>query len=264
MIAPDGGDVESVVAAEAEVTVYLEQYVARHRSAVGHVVRQPRRAASALVAIRRLPLLRVDPPDDVDGAAIRSGLHATIFSRLVLGRLRAVLVLPTDPASYTVGSSRSKHTLRRKIRKAEHDGVVWRLIEDPGQRAELLTIANEHERAHPMPAYRNDAPQNDQLPRFRLWIAAYDTEGIPLLLTVIPHAGSWAVLRYFRVLQETPAASNARYLMMEVLVRQLAERGVRYLGDEASPHLLPGGLRHFQRMVGFRLVRARMAVAHAG
>lgn len=45
---------------------------------------------------------------------------------------------------------------------------------------------------------------------------------------------------------------------MPALAEALAERGVRYLVDTAEPQWLPGGLRHFQRMIGFRLVRVRL------
>jgi hypothetical protein len=43
--------------------------------------------------------------------------------------------------------------------------------------------------------------------------------------------------------------------MTQVLVETLAARGVRYWVEGTHPAELPNGLRHFQRMVGFRLHR---------
>ena len=43
--------------------------------------------------------------------------------------------------------------------------------------------------------------------------------------------------------------------MTQVLVETLSARGVRYLVEGTHPAELPNGLRHFQRMVGFRLHR---------
>jgi hypothetical protein len=63
---------------------------------------------------------------------------------------------------------------------------------------------------------------------------------------------------YFRTLGIGKEQSNARYLMTEVLVEHLVERGVRYLLDGGSL-ALPNGIRHFQRMVGFRVCRIRVA-----
>jgi hypothetical protein len=47
--------------------------------------------------------------------------------------------------------------------------------------------------------------------------------------------------------------------MTEVLVERLARLGVRHLVDGSNLFWLPNGLRHFQRMVGFRIVRLRIA-----
>jgi hypothetical protein len=48
--------------------------------------------------------------------------------------------------------------------------------------------------------------------------------------------------------------------MTQVLVATLSERGVRKLVDGIHPADLPNGLRHFQRMVGFRLARVSARV----
>ena len=46
--------------------------------------------------------------------------------------------------------------------------------------------------------------------------------------------------------------------MTQVLVEQLVALGVRYLVDQSSPIGLSNGLRHFQRMLGFRIHRVRV------
>jgi hypothetical protein len=45
---------------------------------------------------------------------------------------------------------------------------------------------------------------------------------------------------------------------MPALVAALAERGVRHLVDSTPPPQLSNGLRHFQRMVGYRYARVRV------
>ena len=67
----------------------------------------------------------------------------------------------------------------------------------------------------------------DQVPHIKridgrdLWLVGESPEGVPLLLVVVPVAGSTAVLRYFRTLGAGPAHSNARYLGTAVLVEEL-------------------------------------------
>lgn len=67
------------------------------------------------------------------------------------------------------------------------------------------------------------APQIDHgcLLGYELWLAAYSAEGRPLLLSVTPVDGEWALLYYFRTLTTGEEASNARYLMTQVLVKDL-------------------------------------------
>jgi hypothetical protein len=46
--------------------------------------------------------------------------------------------------------------------------------------------------------------------------------------------------------------------MTHALVAELSRRGVRWLLDTEAPGAQTNGLRHFQRMVGFRYVRVRL------
>jgi hypothetical protein len=108
---------------------------------------------------------------------------------------------------------------------------------------------------HADPSYRVPEPDNDDLLDHDVWLVVEDRDGTPLLLAVAPHDGALATLRYFRTLGWTDAHSDARYLATSALVTELAQRGVRHLLDTATPAEQTNGLRHFQRMVGFRYVR---------
>src|SRR5207244_2329947 len=99
----------------------------------------------------------------------------------------------------------------------------------------LVALADEQERRHPSEEYRRDDPDNAFLLDHPLWLVAYGSDDRPVLLSVTPYEGEWATLTYFRTLDSGPAASEARYLMTQVLVERLVERGVRYLVDVSSP-----------------------------
>ena len=101
-------------------------------------------------------------------------------------------------------------------------------------------------------------PRDDDLIDHDVWLTVDDPEGQPLLLVVAPRDGEFATLRYFRTLGASDAHSDARYLASSALVAELARHGVRYLLDTATPAEQTNGLRHFQRMVGFRYARVRL------
>ena len=144
------------------------------------------------------------------------------------------------------------------MRQAQRLGVRWASVKDPEERQRLLRLAEEWERTHHDLRYRNPNPDISGLLNHRLWLVAYSAEGRPLLLSVTPVDGEFALLSYFRTLGAGKEHSNARYLMTEVLVEQLIDFGVRYL-VEAGSLAIPNGIRHFQRIVGFRIVRIRIA-----
>jgi hypothetical protein len=87
---------------------------------------------------------------------------------------------------------------------------------------------------------------------------AEDGAGKPLLLAVIPVDGELATLRYFRTLGGGDLYSLSRYFATHALVAELSKRGVRWLLDTEPPGAQKNGVRHFQRMVGFRYVRLRV------
>jgi len=242
---------------EPLLAAYWDGYVDGGRRGARHVLSHRRESWAAFRAARRLPVLVASPSESPGGRAVRSVLAARATYG-VPGRLlgTAVLEVPVDPDDYLVG--RSAQTLRRKIRAAERRGLAAHRIEDPDRRRELVGLANSAEQTHSDPSYRVPAPDNDDLLEHDVWLTVEDAGGTPLLLAVAPHDGEFATLRYFRTLGSGDAQSDARYLASSALVAELAARGVRYLLDTATPPEQTNGLRHFQRMVGFRYARVRL------
>lgn len=247
-------------ASEQALAAYWTAYVDGGRRFVRHVVSTWPASWHALRAVRRLPVIEAAPTDSPGGRAVREVLAARA-SYGVPGRLlgTAVLEVPEDPDDYLVG--RRAQTLRRKIRSAERRGLKARPVDDPAERRALVEVADHAEQHHVDPSYRVPAPQNDDLLDHDVWLRVDDPQGRPLLLAVAPRDRAFATLRYFRTLGASDAHSDARYLASSALVAELARHGVRYLLDTATPAEQTNGLRHFQRMVGFRYARVRLAQA---
>ena len=247
----------SVDRSEPALAEFWTSYADGERRGPAFAARHPGRLWSALRAIRRLPTIDARPSDTPGGRAIRATLSARgplgVPAR-VLGA--AVLTVPADPQDHLRG--RSAQTLRRKIRSAERQGVTVHGVSDHCERMRLLVLADDAERNHPDPAYRVASPRNFDLLDHGLWLVASDSEGTPLLLSVTPVDGELATLRYFRTLGGGSAHSDSRYLMTHALVAELSQRGVRWLLDTDPPGIQKNGLRHFQRMVGFRYARVRL------
>ena len=248
---------------EPALSSFYEAYTESPLGAARFVVRHPVSSLAAAVAIARLPRLDAELSARPDGRVIRSGLERPGLLGAPLGRSGvAVLEIPADPADYRLGAS--KQTLRRKMRAAERKGVTWRRVDDPDERRALVELGDGVERTHRDVRYRKVHADNTDMLEHDLWLAAFDQEGVPLLLSVTPTDGAWAQLRYFRVLGNGPVHSDTRYLMFAALVDALAARGVHHLVDTASPVDLPNGLRHFQRMIGFRMARIVVSGRPAG
>jgi len=242
------------VAADLVLADFWTTYVDTSSSRWGFIARHPRECVRAVRAVRRLPVVGTRRLPGREGRMVADAVRAPSFLGVPIGRLgMAVLDVPADAASYLLGPSRA--TVRRKVRAAAKDGTVFRPVHDPAERHALRLLADVFEQAHRDDRYRVEDPDNTDLEDVGLWLVGESPEGVPLLLVVAPVAGSTAVLRYFRTLGAGQAHSNARYLGTAVLVEQLARRGVRYLVDPMPPGELTNGLRHFQRMVGFRYRR---------
>ena len=240
--------------AEPALSDFWSGYVEHGQRGPRYLLRHPVATVSALAAIVRLPVLHAALPDTPEGRVVhatltRPGLLGSSFGRTGI----AVLDVPADAEDYCQGAHRQ--TLRRKVRSAEKQGVTWRPVDDPAERAALLAVANRAESEHADDTYRNEHPDNGDLLDHALWLAASGPDGTPVLLSVTPTDGEWAQLRYFRTLGSSRLHSDARYLMTQVLVETLSRRGVRHLVEGTHPAELSNGLRHFQRMVGFRLAR---------
>ncbi len=248
--AVDGVDVD----ADAWLTRVFTDYVESGDPVGAYAVRHPRLALRALRRIRELPAHDVVLPRTAESKAVADALLAHGGSRRIMLGIASVLRTPQVPGTFSDGPD--KATLRRKARSAAKLGITIRPVA-AADREHLLDLADAHERTNERSQYRVEQPDNQDLLQYDLWLAAYDAEGSPLMLAVTPHAGEYAVLRYFRTLVSGRASSDARYPMTDAVAEALAERGVRWLVDSARPHWLPNGLRHFQRMVGFRLVRFR-------
>jgi hypothetical protein len=237
---------------------YIEDYLDEGKAGPRYVLRHLRETRDAFSALRRLPVL----PMALSGSSEAEMIRRSLIRKGGIGGLPLVretvdvLVVPADAAEYQVGAD--KQTLRRKVRYAQKAGVTWSEVNDLDERRELLRLADEQERIHPIEEYRG-VPDNSDLPDYRLWLVARAADGRPLMLSVTPYDGEWALLRHFRTLGTGREYSDTRYLMTQVLVEQLSSRGVRYLANHAVPFDLPKGLRHFQKMVGWEIVRVRLS-----
>lgn len=242
--------------AERALADFWTAYTEHSERRLGFAVKHTRETWEAFRSVRRLPVLDAHPGGSAGGRAVAGVLDQPGGLGLPLSALGpAVLEVPAEPAAYLEGSS--KQTLRRKIRKAEKAGLKTRPVEDPRERRQLLEIANAAEQAHDDATYRVARPDNDDLLDHDLWLVVEDDVAQPVLLSVLPVDGRWATLRYFRTLGSGPAHSDARYLATAEVVSALAARGVRWLLDTEHPGSQTNGIRHFQRMVGFRYRRVR-------
>ena len=231
---------------------FFDDYQGRSGGSARFLARHPLRCARVLVDLARLPRLtvRVEPTDDgreIMAAVVDRGLLRRAFPHA------AVLVLPDSPGAYSAG--RSKQILRQSVRKAEALGITWRKVDDPIEREKLGRLADDWERIHPVERYRNPNPTNTGLLGSSLFFAAYAADGRPLVITLVPVDGAWALLVNFKSLEISTEQSLARYYLTEVLADHLIRAGVRYLFDIVSPLKLSKGLRHYQRILGFRIYR---------
>ena len=250
--AADGGRGGPPLDPETRLSQCFAHLVDSGDSVAGFVVRHPRSAAGMLLDIRALPRLDAALPPGPESIAVQAQMMRHRTSRRFMSGVSAVLQVPAVPGTYLEGHERA--TVRRKARAARKKGVTVRSV-DPVERPGLLRRADAHEQQNERAEYRVREPQNHDLIDYGLWMAAYDADDRAIALAVTPIAGEWATLRYFRTLHAGDASSDARYLLTEGVAEELGARGVRHLIDTARPHWLPNGLRHFQRMVGFRLVR---------
>ena len=249
--------VSAAVEADRALADFWTSYVEAGREGIRYIFRDPLRSFRVLRGIRNLPVVRAARPSDQPGGrAVRRildlrgpyGVPARWWGS-------AALAVPADASEHVEGSR--AQTLRRKIRAAERQGISCRSVQR-ADRIGLLARANAVEQTHHDEQYRVLTPRNDDLLEHDLWMVAEDGAGEPLLLAVIPVDGELATLRYFRTLGGGDLYSLSRYFATHALVAELSKRGVRWLLDTEPPGAQKNGVRHFQRMVGFRYVRLRV------
>lgn len=247
---------------EALVSDYFQGYVDAGSWRWRYAVEHPIVSLRALYHFLQLPRLVAELSTSPGGQAIWDGLgRERPVVETPIHRAASVLALPERPGEYSQG--RRRQTLRRKCREAEKRGVQWRLITDPAERRRLVNLADMRDRAHPRDEYRVTEGSRRHLLVHPLMLAGFADDDRPILVSITPTDGQWAILQYFRTLEDTPEASAARYLLSEALAEALVARGVRYLADNASPMGINNGLRHFQRMLGFRIFRVdRLRAQH--
>jgi hypothetical protein len=243
--------------AESDVNDYLDAFEAAAGRRRAFLLHEPMALVRAMRRVSTLERIVVSPSRTAEGALFRRILQA-MRSRVhtPLHAVAAVLTIPERAGEYEAGSS--KQTLRRKVRDAQRRGISWAAVEDRALRRGLMELADIHERTHDDARYRNGTSEHSELVDHGFWLVARASDGDPLLLSVTPIDGELGALRYFRTLRSGEEATVARYLMTQVLVEQLRLRGVQRLLDTTPSMRLPHGLRHFQRMVGFRLMRVTL------
>lgn len=239
---------------EELVSDYFRGYVEAGSRRWWYAGAHPVLSVRALNQFLRLPRLVAELSSSAGGSAIWDGLGR---DRPVIAtpvhRAASVLVLPDQSGEYAQG--RRRQTLRRKCREAERRGVRWSVVTDPAERERLVRLADQRDRAHPRDEYRVLDGSRRALLVHPLMLAGYAEDDRPILVSITPTDGEWAILQYFRTLEDTPEASAARYLLTNALAEELVIRGVKYLADNASPMGINSGLRHLQRMLGFRIFR---------
>lgn len=225
---------------------------------LGFALRHPVATWTGLREVRRLPRLHYEPGTGPGARALLATLRRRQLTRHDFALFgAAVLAIPADPAVLLQG--RRQQTMRRMLRKAERAGLTCRAVQ-PHERLALLKRANAMEQQHRLDTYRVAEPANDDLLDHPLWRVC-ELQGRPVLLSVTPVDGSWSCLRYFRTLGASEHHTLARWLSTYDLATQLSARGVRHLLDTEAPAVQTNGVRHFQRMLGFRYAVVTRPVA---
>lgn len=165
----------------------------------------------------------------------------------------SVLPLPASLADYRRG--RSRQALRTNVTRATKDGL--QVSDVPVERRRVVSAELAQHRATEGLAWM-DTDWHLQLSTDR-WFAVRDDAGGILALGSLLVAGevAWIVFKVAR--KEDPRSSGARYLLHQHLVAAAIDAGARLLATDC-PLTEPGGIHHYQRLVGFGY--ANLALAH--
>ena len=216
-------------------------------------LRHPWAALRAFLLLRRLPVHSFHPSGTTEGAIIANRLKRSHFGvSTVLHEAVALIEISGSGEAWNGNKSARKHA-----RRALRAGVEWERVTDRAQKVELLQQVQTRLQPHLMQYHGATDIDTDTMLASGLWLVG-SLDGRPLVVAAAATDGEWSVLTLFCRLESTAVAGSTRYLMTQVLVEELSSRGVRYACDSASPLRLPAGLRHFARMVGFRIHRVRV------
>lgn len=253
------GDSARAELAEQRLSMFWQEHYDSGERLRHSLVRRPRAAARAVADVRALPQVVAELSDSDAGRRLREQLQRRVLGRwTVAGSGACLLSLPAIAGAYQEGPRRQ--TLRRKVRAAQRRGVITREVTDLAEQRDLGAQLAAALRSKTDERYRDEADQSFLVGR-GLWTVAQGTDGTPLVIAVTPIDGTWALLLRFISLGDTPEHSDARYLLTAAVVERLRSEGVRHLVDTRAPAELPNGLRHFQRMLGFRIARVRVTTA---
>ncbi len=231
----------------------LSTLLAAHAGPRPWELRHPWAALRAFMLLRRLPVCTFHPSGTTEGAIIAKRLKRSHFGvTTVLHEAVALIETPGPGESWSGNKSARKHA-----RRALRAGVQWESVSDRAQKAQLLQGVQTRLLPRLMEYHGATDIDTDTMLESSLWLVG-SLEGRPLVVAAAATDGEWSVLTLFCRLESTAVAGSTRYLMTQVLVEELGRRGVRYACDSASPLRLPPGLRHFARMVGFRIHRVRV------
>ncbi|TXM63735.1 hypothetical protein FV226_27310 [Methylobacterium sp. WL12] len=221
-----------------------------------HIMRDWRLTLQAIGDLLSLQRLELNVSSSSGGLMIEQSLRRSVFGVFTLAQTGAcVLSVPKVSGEYSLGAS--KQTLRRKSRSAEKSGIACRVINDEIEQINLIGQLDSALVSKADLRYRNSHADHRFLVGVGLWSVAYGQNGEPLVIAVVPREGTWALLRLFISLGQTPQHSDARYLLTQFVVERLSHEGVQHLVDTVGPSELTAGLQHFQRMLGFRIARVK-------
>jgi hypothetical protein len=213
---------------------------------LGYAIRNVRGLVTVVWVVSRLPWLSVTLSNDQSGATVREMLASPRDGSRQIAM--AVLDLPESGATYPVG--RPRQALRTNARRAATAGVV----------CHDLPAAHERRRHFAEMLARDDAArfgpnwlEEGAVSRVLRCYAATTADGKTLAVAAVVVDGEWAVLTCFLRHPDRAEAGDARYLLQDHLVDDLAGVGVRHLAVDSALRV-SAGLRYFQHLVGFRPV----------
>jgi hypothetical protein len=206
------------------------------------------------VIVRALPTVTVPSTASPQGRALRAEL---CLPRTLGHRRFAVGYLAVPADGYDRG--RDRQALRTNAHHAIAGGTSVH---------ELTSVEERRSRFDDILAPTHDPRERD---RWLGWVcsqsnprcfAAVSADGVTLAVAAVTVDGQWARLTLVLTNRERPDSSDARYLLHKALIDELAAAGVRHLLSE-SLFAVPGGVRYFWHLLGFRAVNVRVTVARS-